>query len=242
MQKIPLSDPRLAAVLIAIGVPQEKFRVEPLHHTGTGAKRASWFLETGEPQDILELLSRAQPEHPQGLQKTDPGHPFLTALAAIENHALLTKFSEGKPVKILFFTATEAHFAIPSLTHAVAFMTAGFPVVPEKCQPGLFAFNSHSIHHPELDYRVAMDALNRMADRSVLEPAGLPGYPPGRHPICYAFAAAHHLKIVAAAEAEAWKHPTHFFPGRGGRSAFANDATLQNNAFHRALRPHLAGT
>ncbi len=256
MQRIPLKDSRLVAALIAIGVPKEGFKTEALHHTGDGRKVTSWYLETDRAADIQELMAYAKPDHPRALWRTDPDNPFLVALAAIENHAVLSRVMSGKGEAKGLVAAAQgskarklsgfahdvtADFATTEIAMAAAFATMGFHPAYGFWQNGQYAFRALSVSFPDLTHRICAGAMHQMTDRHALAPVDLPGYPPGCHPLCYAFAAAHGLRLIAPVEAKAWETPVHFFPGSGGRSAIANDTTLRNDAFYKQLRPHLAG-
>ena len=39
---------------MAIGVDQRGFHIEPLHNTGTGEKKTSWYLQTEDLADIRD--------------------------------------------------------------------------------------------------------------------------------------------------------------------------------------------
>ena len=159
MQRLPLHDSRLVAALTAVGVDQRAFHVEPLHNTGTGEKKTSWYVEGADIADIRQLITEADADHRNALWRTDANHPFLAALAGIENHAMLTRWlhtpaivpvcvraAPGSQVLRLTVTAEcefpveQPAFGIASVPHAAAFIAAGFPVFPSIRENGVFGF------------------------------------------------------------------------------------------------------
>lgn len=258
MQRIPLSDARLSAALIAVGVPRSGFKVEALRHGKTNQKIASWFLETNDGQEIAELIAQANPAHRSALWRTDPNHPFLAALAGIENHHAVSRMLERKCGPV-FGVEPSAHggirrlvegghqmrrpadVALNSAAHIAAMVAAGFEIEPSACETGVIGMSKESLTFPRLTAPMCVEAANRMIDPRAVALPELPGFAPGRHPFCYALGAVFNLRHIAPMEAEAWKYPTHFFPGPGSRSAIANDAMLRNNTFARELKRHLEG-
>lgn len=260
MQRLPLTDSRIAAALMAIGVDQRAFHIEPLHNTGTGEKKTSWYVQSAELADIRQLLSEADHDNKNALWRTDANHPFIAALAGIENHEMLTRWLRGnfdlpgtaraapgsQVLKVALagdepFPVEQPAVGIASVPHAAAMIAAGFVVYPVIQDGGIFGFQKESLTFPGLTADMCMDAANVAADRSAFEPPELPGFPRGRHPFLYALSACLNLRLIAPSEASAWKVPTHFFPGRGTRCALANDAALKRRGFTDSLQGHLAG-
>ena len=246
---------------MAVGVDQRVFHVEPLHNTSTGEKRTAWSVETGELADIRELLAEADMQHKRALWKTSPNHPFLAALAGIENHAVLTKWlnhpgldlcfgpiADGSGILRLYLDNFASPFApvvpevgLTSVMHVAALAAAGFPIHPQIMAGGVFSFPKQSVMMPPLTAQQCIGAANMLCDPKALAVPDLPGYPAGQHPFCYAFSACLNLRLLGASEASAWKAPTHFFPGRGTRCAIATDAALRRPGFQKQVENHIAG-
>lgn len=260
MQRLPLTDPRIAAALMAVGVDQRCFHIEPLHHTKTGEKKTSWYVESGDVASIVELLRLASPEHPKALWRSDPNHPFLAALAGIENHARLEAFlahpdkppgvtraaPNSKILKLCADYTDEFYVERPEvgtrgIHDAAALIAAGFPVFYALNGDGIFGFSSHSLTMPELTAAQCMEAAAGIINPGSIALPQLPGFPAGRHPFFYALSACLNLRLLAPAEAAAWKAPTHFMAGAGGRCAIVNDAVLKRRGFADQLKAHLAG-
>ncbi len=263
MQRFALSDARLAAALMAVGIPRAAFAIEPLHHTGTGEKRASWYVSGAHADSAGELLAEADPSHRTALWRSNPAHPFLAALAGVENCAWLERWlnaplstphchrAHGGPLCVLGAPGSEPDLiaalatlppacALQSLPHVAAYIAAGFVPAPRLQQPGAVCFPAQSATFPGLTSERLYHAAVQMVEQP-LQPPQLDGYPAGQHPFCYAFAAALNLADIPVREAAAWGNTVHFFPGVHQRCALATNEQLRRPGFEGKIEKHCSG-
>lgn len=263
MQRLPLSSPAHAAALVAVGFPRDGLRLEALDHVGTGEKKTSWFLESAGAADAADLLKRSRSDHAKALWRTDPAHPFLAALAGVENLRALQGWLDdpaavpsgilqpggklvrlgppvpaGGPDLMRDLAGPPGFFQTNDLSFAAALIAAGFIPCSRILAGGALHFRFSSVTLPDLPGAGAMAAARQMLGGS-LEPVALPGFPPGRHPFQYAFSAAMNLLSAPGAEAAAWQKPTHFF--KSAKSALANDAALNRPGMEQKIMEHIAG-
>jgi hypothetical protein len=94
MHRVPLSTPAHAAALVAVGFPRQGIKLDPLHHTGTGERKMGWFYEGADAMDAADLLKRRRADLHNALWRSDKAHPFLAALAGVQNLEVLAGWRE----------------------------------------------------------------------------------------------------------------------------------------------------
>lgn len=249
---------------MAVGIPRTAFAIEPMHHTATGEKRASWYVSGTHADSAGELLAEADPAHRTALWRSNPAHPFLAALAGIENAAWLQRWladplhpphcrqahrgplcvlaaPDKSPDDLIASLATiPPACALSSLPHAAAYIAAGFVPAPRLQHPGAVCFPERSTTFPGLTSAMLFHAAVQMIEQP-LQPPALDAYPAGQHPFCYALAAALNLADIPAREAAAWGNTVHFFPGAGTRCALATNEQLRRPGFEGKIERHCSG-
>ena len=219
----------------------------------SGGANVAWFMapRTGVPGITIRaarsLVIQARTRGPNGLAAVKPDHPFLAAMAALENLAGLIKWMAAGgameatmlPQGRYFSLMSDAPETVPVRLNvpvmgeglsdgslAAALIACGFPfnaVAGPDGQPMIFV-GAASITFPGLTAADALRAAQQMREAygrpGLKQPLTLPGYPAEEHPFFYAYHAVLNYPHHRAACVAAAKDPDLFL-----RNPFARQRT-----------------